>query len=259
MSKVLKQTIKVIFSFAMLIIVFIGFAFANHSLAWFAKNENVSANGFSATAKVSPNLIIAKDTTSITNGDLVFGVDFNGTTREKMIAVTHDNDMPTTFLKYLTNHHAVDNVTGNKKEGATLEFESVPDTDNEAYFIDYTVYIASAFEQLAVDSLTASITIPASVDEEHPYFNAASIDFYVDEVSIENYCGTTSVASDTGVDLFKGQGGIVPLNSNGYIKVIMRCYFDGALQDSNGIAYINSNTVDSTTVSIGVEFEAIEN
>lgn len=259
MDKALKQTIKVIISFIMLIIVFIGFMLANRSLAWFAKNENVTANGLSANVKVSPNLIIAKDVESITEGNLVFSVDFKDAAKTNMIAVTRDETMPTTFLKYLTNHYAVDFSSGKVKEGYELEFDPVPAENNQEYFIDYTVYIASAFEQLPVKSLNAMITIPSTVDEHHPYFNAASIDFYVGEVSLSGYRGTTSVASNTGVDLFSNNGGVVPLNSEGHIKVIMRCYFDGALEDENtGKAYINSEKVKTDRVVIGVDFVAEE-
>ena len=261
MTKVLKQTIKVIFALILLVVVFIGFLFSNLSMAWFAKNENVTANGFSATAKVSPNLIIAKSAEEITAGNLLFGVEFSNPATTNMIAVTHDETASETFLKYLTNHYAIDFNSGTKKEGYKLEFAPVPTDNNQEYFIDYTVYLASVFGQLPVKSLNAMITIPSSVDNEFPYFNAASIDFYVGEVSVANYRGTASVGNrNESVDLFKGQEDkVVPLNSNGYIKVIMRCYFDGALQDSNGLAYTNSKMVDSTPVSIGVAFEAIAN
>ena len=261
MSKVLKQTIKVVLSLTLLVVVFVGFAFANYGFAWFAKNENVGANGMSTSVKVSPNLIIAKDLDAITRGDLVFAVDFKGTVRNNMIAVTHDSSVETTYLKYLTNHYAVDNKTGNVKPNQTLEFAPVPAEDNEAYFIDYTVYIASAFEALAVDSLTASIVLPDSVDVYHPYFYAASIDFYVGEVNVAGYRGTTSVAEcldGGGVNLFPNKGE-VPLNTDGAIKVIMRCYFDGALQDkTTGNAYVNSYNVKSDWVVLGVGFVATE-
>ena len=263
MSQLVKQTIKVTCSFILLIAVFIGFLFANRSLAWFAQNKDVSANGLSANVKVSPNLIIAKDVETITKGELIFDVNFNGVARSNMIAVTHDDAIPTTFLKYVTNHYAVDMETGNSKPGQSLEFEAVPDTNNEAYFIDYTVYIASAFEALDIDSLTATIVMPDSVDSWHPYFYAASIDFYLETVSLENFCGTTSVAAclsknGGGVNLFP-DGTTVPLNTAGYFTVIMRCYFDGALQDTNtGKAYVNSYTVTSDDVVIGVQFVAEE-
>ena len=263
MTKVYKQTIKVIFALILLIIVFIGFMLANRSLAWFARNEDVGVNGLSASVKVSPNLIIAKDPAAITRGDLIFDVNFNGTARENMIAVTHDNNVPSTFLKYLSNHYAVDIHTGNAKPGATLEFENVPAEDNEAYFIDYTVYIASAFGALDITALNATLIIPETVDADYPYFHAASIDFYVEEVTADNYRGTTSVAKavtnapDKSVNLFPS-GSTVPLNTEGHITVIMRCYFDGALQAPDGTAYVNSYTVKSHGVVIGVAFTAEE-
>ena len=259
MTKVFKQTIKVIFALILLTIVFVGLMLSNGSMAWFAKNENVSAEGLSVQVKYSPNLIIAKNVEDITKGDLEFSVNFNGTARTNMVAVTHDETAPDTFLKYLTTHYAVDFNTGNVKDGYELGFAPVPTENNEEYFIDYEIYIASAFEELNVKSLTANITIPASVDSEHPYFNAASIDFYVGEVSLEGYRGTTAVASTEGVDIFSGAGGTVPLNSDGYIKVIMRCYFDGALQDeATGKAYVNSEHVKPDGVMIGVDFIAVE-
>lgn len=264
MTKVFKQSIKVIFSSILLIAVIVGFLFGNLGLAWFAKNEQVTANGLSANVKVSPNLIVAKTTDAIMQGDLSFAVNFNGVARTNMIAVTHDEAVPDTFLKYVTNHYAVDNQTGNAKDGQTLEFENVPAENNDVYFIDYIVYIASAFETLVVDSLNATVVMPESVDTQHPYFNAASVDFYVEEVSLAGYRGTTSVAKavngspDKSVNLFP-DGGSVPLNTDGYIKVIMRCYFDGALQDEeSGNAYVNSYSVKADGVVIGVEFVAEE-
>jgi hypothetical protein len=260
MTKVFKQTIKVIFALILLTIVFVGFLLSNGSMAWFAKNENVSATGLSAQVQFSPNLIIAKDVNSIKENDyLAFGIDFKGTARSDMIAVTRDETAPETFLKYLTSHYAVDFNTGNVKDGYELQFAPVPTENNQEYFIDYTIYIASAFKPLEVESLSATITIPSSVDNEHLYFNAASIDFYVEEVSLEGYRGTTSVASDQSVDIFSGAGGTVPLNTDGYIKVIMRCYFDGALQDTtSGKAYVNSEQVKADGVVIGVNFVAVE-
>jgi hypothetical protein len=178
--------------------------------------------------------------------------------------VTHDESVAGTFLKYLTNHYAVDNKTGNVKDGMALEFAPVPAENNEAYFIDYVVYIASAFDPLAVSSLTATIVIPETVDNDHPYFHAVSIDFYVGEVSADAYRGTTSVSDGinqtarASVELMPN-GATIPLNTEGHVKVIMRCYFDGALQDpETGDAYVNSYKVKTDSVAIGVDFTAID-
>ena len=259
----------VLFVSITLLFAFIGFLVLNQSLAWFSENKEVTADGLSVNAKVSPNLIIAKTVDEIQSEGVQFAVNFNGTARTNMIAVTHDSAISGTQLKYLTNHHAVDNHTGLQKGETALEFAAVPETDNEPYFIDYVVYIASAFEELEVSSLKAKIIIPEAVDSLHPYFNAASIDFYVGEVSADGYVGTTSVADSLNstaraeIDLFEGNGGTVPLNTEGHIKVIMRCYFDGALtyvdeKDGKIYAYVNSYTVKTDGVVIGVDFTATD-
>ena len=266
MSSLLKQKLMLIFILATLLVTFFGFLIANDSLAWFSENKEVTADGLSVSAKVSPNLIIAKSEDGIrAEGNVLFGVDFKGTSRSDMIAVTRDESVPTTYLKYLKNHYAVDNKTGVAKPGMELEFEDVPATGNERYFIDYVVYIASAFDPLAVDSLTATITIPESVAKDYPYFHAASIDFYVGEVSEGGYRGTTAVAAIADAEngtvsknVVLVENGTIPLNTEGHIKVIMRCYFDGALEQSEGQAYVNSYTVKTQGVVIGVEFLATE-
>jgi hypothetical protein len=265
MSALLKQKLKVIFTLAVLILTIVCFLVSNGTLAWFAKNENVNANGFSVSAKNSPNIVIAKTAEEILQGDIAFSVDFKGMTRSHMVPVTREENAPETFLKYLVNHHAVDFNTGNAKDDSVpLEFENVPTTDNEIYFVDRVVYIASTTQALPITSLKASIVKPFEVGIDHSYFNAASIDFYVEEVSQAGYRGTTSVSKtiknqqDRYINLFPS-GGEIPFNAEGCIKIIMRCYFDGALQDEqNNRAYINSYLVRADAISLGVEFVAEE-
>jgi hypothetical protein len=265
-TRIAAQRLRLIFIFIVIIIAVIGFLVSNHSLAWFASNKEVTAEGMSLNVKVSSNLIISKTPEDITNEDVVFSVAFEGTARTDMIAVTHDSDAGDTNLKYLENLYAVDYNTGLANPGDTLDFEPVPETDNEPYFIDHVVYIASAFKALEVSSLSATVTISEPVDSVPLCFMAASVDFYVGEVSESAYRGTTSVADcihqteRASVELFP-DGTTVPLNTaeNGYIKVIMRCYFDGALQDpQTGVAYVNSNTVRTDGVVIGVDFTAVD-
>ena len=264
MTQLAKQSMAVAFVAIALIFAIVGFFFANNSLAWFSENDEATAKGLSVNAKISPNLVIGKSIEQIKQESILFSVDFSGTARNNMIAVTRDEKVAGTFLKYVKDHYAVDHKTGNAKDGMSLAFEDVPTTDNEPYFIDYTVYIASAFDPLAVSSLSAKIVIPDSVDDLHPYFNAVSIDFYVGEVDLTGYRGTTSVSAcinqpqQASVELFP-DGTTVPLNTEGYIKVIMRCYFDGALQDPNTkTAYVNSDTVRTDGVVIGVDFTAVD-
>ena len=264
MTKLAKQSFALAFIAIALILAIVGFTFADHSLAWFASNDKVDAGGISFSTQISPNLVIGKSREEVLSGAVNFSVDFGNTSRPNMIAVTRDEKVPDTFLKYLTNHYAVDNATGNAKDGMALEFAPVLANDTEAYFIDYTVYIASAFYSLPVSSLSARISSPTAVDPDHPYFNAISIDFYLEEVSADGYRGTTSLAgclidaSKASVEFFP-DGTTIPLNTEGQIKIIMRCYFDGALQnEKTNTAYVNSNEVKADDVLITVAFTAID-
>ena len=260
MKNVQKATIGIVFASIALIFSIIGLLITNGTLAWFSNNDEVTAAGFSVNAHVSPNLVIGKSAQEVTSGGILFSVDFDGAGRDDMIAVTRDESVSGVYLKYLTSHHSVDNQTGLAKEDAELAFSPVPVEDNERYFIDYTVFIASSHAELPVASLNATIAIPKTVDNLPPYFKAASIDFYVEAANLEGYRGTLSVAAKNGavIDLFSGEGGTVPLNTEGYITVIMRCYFDGALTDDTGKAYINSYTVGADSIALGVDFTATD-
>lgn len=261
MKNVQKATVGIVLTSVALIFSIIGLLITNGSLAWFSNNGEVTGDGFSVNAHVSPNLMIGKTVNEVMGDNILFSVDFNGTGRNDMIAVTRDDSIPNVYLKYLTNHYAVDSQTGLTKGDVELEFDPVPSENNERYFTDYTVFIASSRSELSVASLKATIVIPETVDDFPPFFYAASIDFYVEEANVAGYRGTLSVAAAKGgaaIDLFAGEGGTVPLNTESYITVIMRCYFDGALTDNTGKAYINSYTVGTDSIPIGVDFTATD-
>lgn len=247
-----------------LIIAISGMFVVSGSLGWYAHNDQVSADGMSVDAKSTPNLVIGKSPEELSRDALQFEVSFETLDVQNMVAVTRDESCADTYLKHLTNHYAVDAVTGKAKDGMALEFEPVPAQSDEVYFVDYTVYIAARFDSINLSSLTASISSPTKVDDDRPYFNAASIDFYVGTVSLQGYRGTTSVSDSlngTGrasIELLPN-GDKIPLASDGYVKVIMRCYFDGALLNpTTGNAYVNSQTVKSDNLDIGVTFTALD-
>ena len=264
MSQIAKQKIILIALSIVLLFSFFGFLCTSHSLAWFAANRRVEANGVSVSAKVSPNLVIYKSADEIDDEDKAFqfSVDFKDTSRKNMVAVTRDGSLDAPHLKYLVNTHAVGHESGLPKDpNVPLVYETVPATENDAYFIDYTVYIASAGVALNASSLTATIDPPEiPEDDEYLFYNAASIDFYVGG----EYRGTASVANAaTSVELLPG-GGTIPLNTDGTLEVTMRCYFDGALESTDEAtgkkrAYINSYTVTPNThVVFGVDFVATD-
>ena len=77
MSEVLKQKLMVLFISITLLFAFIGFLVLNQSLAWFSENKEVTADGLSLNAKVSPNLIIASSEEDIQNDKKFdFSIDF---------------------------------------------------------------------------------------------------------------------------------------------------------------------------------------
>ncbi len=260
MSNVTKQKLMLSFISLTLIVAFVGFLMMNQSLAWFSNNKTVSANGLSVSAQGTANLIIGETVEDIKQGNK-FSVEFE-TSKTNMIAVTRDGSPSASapFLKYLTNHHAVAHNTGLGNGTEELEFAAVPLDPNGSYYIDYTVYIASTEKALNVSSLVATIVSPTSLATELNYLNAASIDFYLDG----DYVKTLAVANreTESVDLFEGknsQDKVIPLNTNGYLTVIMRCYFDGALIDvETGKAYINSFDVETNGINLGVKFSATE-
>ena len=197
MSQIVKQKIILIALSIVLLFSFFGFLCTSHSLAWFAANRRVEANGVSVSAKVSPNLVISDDSDAIAEPNFNFAVSFT-TDRKNMVAVTRDGSLTAPHLKYITNTYAVGHESGLPKDStnAPLEYEAVPATKNDAYFIDYTVYIASAGVALNASSLTATIdppVIPSPSQEEaadkefdlekylagYLFYNAVSIDFYV--------------------------------------------------------------------------------
>ena len=258
MTEIFKQKLSLLVTFFALIIALVGFLYLNLSLAWFAKNEAVDADGLSVNAEVSPNLVIGSTVEEITGDDIIFSITLESNVNTNMIAVTRDEDADGSYLKYLESSHGINRQSGLAEEGVTPEFLPVPASGvngEELYFVDYTVYIASALKELPIDSLKASIVSPENVDDDHSFFNAASIDFYLGSGASDNYCGTATVAGDASVEIM-GEG-TIPLNKEGYITVIMRCYFDGALTyDGGEKAYINSANVNTDEIILGVAFVA---
>lgn len=263
MSRIVEAKLRLVVAAIVLLFTIVALFTINTTLAWFAENDTATANNMQVSVKSFPSLIIAKTAEEIAEGKLQFEVSFKDASRLDMIAVTHDDAIEGTYLKYVTNHYAVSDQTGIAKPGHTLEFASVPLKDNEQYFVDCTVLLASISSPLEASSLVAKLVAMDDSYLVNSYMCAISIDFYVGEVSAQGYRGTTSLAEAVdpnyqGINLFESGDDRIPLNTEGYITVIMRCYFDGALLDSNGNAYINSFKVKSEKVLIGVNFTASE-
>ena len=171
MSKYKNSILSVIAVFLCLVLcVVAGFMMQNEALAWFAQNDNVEANGFDVSAKVTPNLVIAGSVEDIISPDILkngspFGVDFDDEIRDQMAAATHDSDSTSgSYLHYVTNAEDIDMTTGYGKPGAELIFAEVAEDENSIFYFDCVVYVASAGTALDVESLTATFESDEDLD-----------------------------------------------------------------------------------------------
>lgn len=253
------------------------------SVAWFASNRTADSNGMEIQIETSPNLIIAQvasDISTMTASNTSFSTTFT-TAARTLNPATHcwDDDYPTpdnsavepsTGLIYNRNPSAIDAGTGEARTGSTIYYNVAEnDLQNEKYYYtDYTVYIASVSKPLPAAGLIATLSSPNAVLNSYDYHNAASVDFYLDSVSESNYKGTLNLAGKGFTDSSSGLASLdltgsttIPLNtaaSDNYITVVMRFYFDGALEKGPGQAYVYSNGLTTADFSMTVTFTATE-
>ncbi|MBP5166889.1 MAG: hypothetical protein ILP09_06485 [Oscillospiraceae bacterium] len=252
------------------------------SVAWFASNRTTDSNGMQMQIETSPNLIIAQDAAAIsamTASDASFSTTFSTAARTLNPATHNWGNYPTpngnggpssTGLIYNRNPSAVDTDTGEARTGSTLYYnDALNDSQNgKYYYTDYTVYIASVSKPLPATGLIATLSSPNAALNSYDYHNAASVDFYLGSVSQSNYKGTLNLAGKGFTDSSSGLASLdltgsttIPLNtaaSDNYITVIMRFYFDGALEKGPGQAYVYSNGLTTADFSMTVTFTAAE-
>lgn len=235
------------------------------SVAWFASNRNVSSSGMNIQVAASPNLVIAKTSADISKPSWnAMEVDF-GEEAKKYAPCTHDGSS-TTGLKYVKNTNDVDYFTGNMKADKSETFANAINVAGKAtYYIEKIVYIASNGAEMPSATLQATITSAVikrgeeEADITSGSLMATSVDFYTKNGEVLIYKGTANVKSKASSVVILPAGSTVPLNTSGYIEVVMRFYFDGALQndESPANAYISSATVDASIANIGLTFTAI--
>ena len=244
-------------------IILTGFCLVTLTYSWFAFNDTVQASGMQVSVKDVESLVIAKNEQDLTNlsvDNKQYSVEFS-TDHDEMIATTHSSDSPT-FLKYTENTYDVDITTGLPKEGKSVTLLDAPATDQ--FFFDSVVYIAAIQEEMAGYKMLATLTNSTS-EQVHL---AASVDFYLTEMSNANFKGTLNLAgkdasindgttTKTSVEILDGSSSgedLIPLNTEGYIKVIMRFYFDGALLENANKTYINTYQISTEQVALNVNF-----
>ena len=221
------------------------------STAWYSANEEVRGNGMMTEIEVSPNLIISADKAeigSITSLEDSWHVEFLDDEKTLVPARHNEGIGSPVGLEYNTNPKFVDTHSGEKAAGAKSEltFGAVPvyaQDDPKQYYFDYVVYIAATEKAIDVTAMNVAVTLAA--DAEKDYMQALSTDFYLED----QYCGTLNAAGldweNTGnalvtLDLVAalnaaegkavGTSLTVPHNTDGYLTLIMRSYFDGGLK-----------------------------
>lgn len=250
--------------------------------AWLSTNRNLDSNGMQMEIDSTANLVISRSNEDVKssniasiNGGSPFAVTFtdSGT---KYAPSTHEfNDINaySSGLKYITNTALVGMSSGlfTGGEATYADAKNSENAGGRQYYHDFTVYVASHGKELNDVTLTAKISsaLKGSAPIENGSLMATSIDFYVGSDTPENYKGTLNVAGydaqkndyttrKTAVTLVSNDK--IPLNtSSGYLTVIMRCYFDGALRSAENQAYINSATLDTSAVTLGVSLTATTN
>ncbi len=245
-------------------LVVLSFMLAVTSVAWLAMNKSVTSSGMQMSMDASPNLIIAKtsaDVQATDAGATCAGNDYTITYdsgRSQMLASTLDWTVGTaTGLKYVTNSVDVDFNSGYAKDGKTLTFAAVPASATSAYYVDFDAYIAADGKAMENVKLVAQLDAGTAA-QTYPHLNAATVVLYKDSVSSSNKIGNPIAVKDqltASVDISL-PGNTVPLNTEGYIHIIARCYFDGALANGSGAAYVNSGEVTTDQISLNLTFTA---
>ena len=241
--------------------------------AWYAFNDRTHGQGMDITVKCPANLIITNDSSNWNAGvtELSSGlIPAEGNSNHdipSVFATTHKNDSPT-GLGYLRNSYEIDPATGKIK--TTIQSQIILDDviDSEVngkyYYVDYTVYVASFGEAFSSNTTLVAKLIDDN-ENVHDLFKATSVDFYIKGNSDSDYtfggtlnlAGVSSSNDGTTVTEVELNTGVIPLYTDGWYEIIMRCYFDGNLNDSStNFTYITSNEVDElqeNRIVIGVE------
>ena len=256
------------------------------TVAWFAANNIVTVNGMNVQSTLPSSLAI-NDTynpigqeTSITltspEVDLNPVSHWHGSEDANggMYRVTNGQDVnPDTGLEF---------KIGDMRNGVALtaedtinplEFEIAPAAQ---HYVDFTVYIGSVGNAITLGAagyLRAQVTF--SGNQMTATNLATTVDFYSSTgpaVTSPAYKGCVNAAGVSAeanhgayvehsgdpintVDVLSG-GDVIPVSTSttDAVKVLMRVYYDGALQDSATSTYVATNSVVTEQVNIDVVF-----
>jgi hypothetical protein len=265
----MKNTRKLIPAIAMLVVSAVMLTTASY--AWFTMSTQATAEGMKVKAVASSSLLIvdATEAPELTDfksadGSVEFTVE-NPTSLEPAARVENE-------LKTVLNTNQIDPSTGfimagKDAEGNDYAYNYGPAQPNTNY-VDYKVAIGAAGASVSGDLVaTVSGTVAKTLH------NALSIDFLVANNKTD---AATYVAS---INLLTAKAGgeaakvdlenrTIPLtftdngeaiSDTGYIVIIMRVYFDGALPnaDDNNTAYVRNANMTTADIGFNVTFDLV--
>lgn len=268
------------------------------TFAWFSMNNQVTGTGMEMSVDTVPSLVISTlndgSANSISAKRLNTSVTFTGDFTLRPATHIASGETYTTYpsgLKYVTNLEDVLANTGYRDpNGDALTYASAANTSAKTFYVDRIVYIASANKPISnctalyielenISGVADTRTTSGTYNPTYS-FNAATVDFYVISgvaqnatitATASNYVGSINVAgaksgnvANSRVDLLSALGAnpVIPLNTSSSIAILMRCYFDGALEDtsSSGNAYITSDLIATMAanakISLGMKITA---
>lgn len=220
------------------------------TFAWFSMNNRVTATGMQVKAKASGSLVIANGA-SVAKGTVTTDITVTDTAVKNLTPVTYNSTETRWDIVADSSTVSAENGSPN---AITKEVTMVPGT----HYVDYTVCIASAGEELTGKTLKALVS--KGNEDTEVAANAITVAFYVnnaaptenaepDEV-VQVGASATSIATNLTIDsCATGPGGV---------PITMRVYFDGAAKDGEGNAYIRSNAVPANAATVTVEFTTID-
>ena len=260
------------------------------TVAWFAANNVVTATGMTIKSNTPSSLVIGK--TIAAEGGIGTAVTISWADAAVPLnpCSTYDGgaDVENGSLYYVTNGQDVSPATGL----AYVSGETNPQTNEEyteltaptlsygavtiasSFYKDYVAYIGSFGSAITI-SASGSLSVAIDFGSTSDTTKATSVDFWVCNNATSgttdlglwkgtlNAAGLTAssnhgdydpTATTSSLELL-GAAGIIPVGSGTTgLKVVMRMYFDGALQDSASSAYVKNDTLSTASVAINATF-----
>lgn len=235
------------------------------SFAWFTISNSAQVSGMEVTATAGSSLLIV----DAKAGGLAVG-DFTAANGILSLTGVENPLQPATsvdgVMNTISDTGVVDPATGKAPTEVGLTTTGVTEANN--YYYDYVVAIGAAGTEVN-GTLTATVDVDAFTKVLH---NAVSIDFLM-ATTTDGVPGTPAYVADSTIhfadsanganDLVVDLGEVtVPLTIveealGEYIVVVMRVYFDGALDNAAepGTTYVRNAYATEDPIGFDVKFE----